>query len=200
MENSYQIVFNTGIFAADFQEWNKRALVDKTLSHLKVFFASAHRECHLSIQNETGAPYGAAHNATANPDDGYLQQETVDAIVNLVMATASDCTAITQLTSTVERLTTKLVTVNAKLVTALQTKSTSQGGRGGRGRGRGRGAGAPAQTGAAAATGAKEEDLEPPIHYCWTCGPGCRHNSAKCPAPLTGHIYTATKRDMQGRA
>ena len=33
-------------------------------------------------------PYGAAHNATANPDGGYLQQETVDAIANLATAIA----------------------------------------------------------------------------------------------------------------
>ena len=88
--------------------------------------------------------------------------------------------------------------MNAKLVTALQTKCASQGGCGGRSRGRG--AGSPAQTGDVAATGAKDQYLEPPIHYFWTCGPGCRHNSAKCPDPSTGHIYAATKRDMQDRS
>ena len=202
MDNAYQLIFNMGIFTADSREWNKRAADDKTLPHLKVFFAAAHREWRLLIQNETGAPYGAAHNATANPDDGYLQQETVDAIVNLVIATASDCTAITQLTSTVERLMAELLAVNAKLVTALQRKRVSQGGRGGRDRGRGHGreTSAPAQTGAVAATRFEEQDPEPLIHYCWKCSPGCRHNIAKCSAPSTGHIYTATKRDMQGGA
>ena len=82
-----------------------------------MFFAAAHREWRLFIQNETGTFYGAAHNTTANPDDGYLQQETVDAIANLATAMASDRAAIAQLMSTVERLTAELVTVNAKLVT-----------------------------------------------------------------------------------
>ena len=59
----------------------------KTLPHIKVFFAAAHREWRLSIQNETGEPYGAAHNATTYLDDGYLQQETVDAITNLATVT-----------------------------------------------------------------------------------------------------------------
>ena len=77
---------------------------------------------------------------------------------------ASDCAAIAQLASTVERLAAELVTVKAKLVTALQTQRTSQIGRGGRGCGRGRGAGVPAQTGAVEATRAKEQDLEPLIH------------------------------------
>ena len=168
----------------------------KTIPHLKVFFAAVHREWRLSVQNETGAPYVAANNSTAHPDDGYLQQETVDAIANLVMATTSDRAAIAQLTSAVERLTVELVTVNTKLATALQTQRASRGGHGGRVRG----AGAPAQTGAVAATRTKEQDLDPPIHYCWKFGHGCRHNSAKCPAPETGHIYTATKTDMQGGA
>ena len=90
--------------------------------------------------------------------------------------------------------------MNVKLVTDLQKKRASQGGSGGCGRGHRRGAGAPAQTVAVAATGAKEQDLEPPIYYCWTYGPGFRHNSAKCPTPSNRHIYTATRSDMQGGA
>ena len=107
---------------------------DKTLPHLKVFFAAANREWRISIQNETGAPYGAANNTTARQDNRYLQQETVDAITNLATATASDCAAIKYLTSTVERLMVEVVTVNAKLVTDPQTKRVSRGGRGGRDR------------------------------------------------------------------
>ena len=59
-------MFRTGIFAVDFQECNKRLAAEKTLPHIKVFFAAAHREWRLSIQNNTGAPYGAAHNATSD--------------------------------------------------------------------------------------------------------------------------------------
>ena len=193
-------MFNTGIFAADCREWNQRASDNKTLPHLKVFFAVTHREWRLSLQNETGTPYGAAHNATTRPDYGYLQKETVDAITNLSTSTASNCAAISQLTATVERLTAELVTVKAKLVTDLQPQRASRGGRGGRGHGRGLGSGTTTQTGAVSATRTNNQYLEPPIHYCWTYGPRCRHNSAKCPVPATGHIYTATKQDMQGGA
>ena len=45
VDNAYQLVFNTGIFAADFWEWNKQVAADKTLPYLKVFLAAAHREC-----------------------------------------------------------------------------------------------------------------------------------------------------------
>ena len=200
MDNEYQLVFKTGIFAADCLEWNKRAADDKTLPHLKVFFAAAHREWHLSLRNETSTPYGAAHNATAQPYDGYLQQETVNAIANLATETASNCAAIAQLTATVERLTAEIITVNTRLVTALHPQRASRGGRGGQSRGRGRGAGTTTPTGAVSASRTDNQDLEPPIHYCWMYGPGCRHNSAKCPAPATGHVYMATKGDMQGGA
>ena len=72
---------------------------------LQGFFAAAHREWRLLLRNETGTPYGAAHNATAHLYDGYLQQETVDAIANLATATAINLAAIAQLTATVKRLT-----------------------------------------------------------------------------------------------
>ena len=208
VDNAYQLLFYTGIFAEDCREWDKRVADNKTLPHLKVSSAAAHREWRLSIKNETGAPYGAAHNATTNPDNKYLHQETVDVIANLVRVTASDCGAITHLTTTVVRLTTKLLMVNVKLIVALQSNRASQGGCGGHDRtscGReagagsrtGKGAGAPARTGAGAPSMSEEKYLEPPIQYFWTCVPRCRHNSAKCPAPSTGHVYTATKRNMQ---
>ena len=97
--------------------------------------------------------------------------------------------------------------MNTKLVAALHTKRASQGGHGGQSRGCRASAGAGATTptrgtptGTTAAIRTYKQDLEPPIHYCLTCVPGCRHNSAKCPAPATSHVYTSTKRDMQGEA
>ena len=130
----HQLVFNKGIFTVDCQDCNKRSTADKTLPHLKVFFAATHREWGHRIKNETGAPYGLAHNATVNPDGGCLQQETVDTFANLETSTASNCAAIVQLTATVARLTTDLATVNVKLVVAFQTNHASRGGHGGRNR------------------------------------------------------------------
>ena len=119
-------MFNTGIFAADFREWNQRTADNKTLPHLKILFAAAHMDWRLLMQNETGTPYGAAHNATASPDDRYLQQETVEAIANLATSTARNCSSITQLTAMVKRLTAEFDTVNTKLVVKLQTKQSSR--------------------------------------------------------------------------
>ena len=89
------------------------------------------------------SPYGAVHNTTANLDNRDLQQETVDAIVNLATSTASDRAAIVQLTVTVTvaRLTTEFVMVNEKIMVALQEKRaiwSSQGGRQSRSRSKSR--------------------------------------------------------------
>ena len=168
----------------------------KTLLHIKVLFAAAHKEWCLSLRNKTRTPYGSAHNATAHPDNGYLQQETVDDIANLMTATASNLNDIAELTATVKRFTADLITVNTKLVTDLQPRRASRGGHGGQSRGRGRGAGTKTLTGAVLDTRTNNQDLELTIHYCWTCGPRCIHNSAKCPGPTTGLVYTSTKQDM----
>ena len=147
------------------------------------------------------------HNATAKPDNRYLQQETMDATANLAATTASDRAAITQLTATAARLTLELATVNENLVLALQANRASQG-RLWRARQNqpkmriqnrsrtGTGAGSPAIIGTGALNMADEKNLEPPIHYCWMYDTGCRHNSSKCPDPATVQIYTSTKRNM----
>ena len=176
-----------------------------------MFFAAANIKWRLSIQNETGAPFRVAHNATIKLYNGYLHKETVHAISNLATATPIDHSAIAHITATVASLMTEFATVNVKLVVVFQTNRTSRGGHGARdrtgcghisgagaGASTGTGASTLARTGASAPSMAKEKDMEPPIRYCWTCGPGCRHNSAKCPVPSTGH--TATNRNIQGWA
>ena len=204
IDNAYQLVFNTDMFASNCWKWNKRAAGNKTLRYLKIFFAASHQELRLLLQNKTGAPYVAAHNSTANPYDRCLHQDTVDAIANLTMATASDRKAIAQLTSTAMVLTMEIATVNENLVVTLQAKCASrsiQVGSNKSARRRGVGAGAAAKTRAgspALSETAGGVNLELPIHYCWTCGPGCMHNSSKYPKPTARKIYTDTKRDMQG--
>ena len=71
-DNAYELVSNAGIFVADCWEWNQWTADNKTLPDLKTFFAAAHREWRFLLQNETGTPYGASHNATAHPDNKYL--------------------------------------------------------------------------------------------------------------------------------
>ena len=116
IDNAYQLVFNTGVFAADCWEWNKRAIDDKTLPHIKL----------LALQNETGAPYRAAHNATANPDNMYLHQDMVDAIAELVTSTESEGKEIAQFTATDAIIIMELATMNEKLAIDFQGKRASR--------------------------------------------------------------------------
>ena len=55
-DNAYQLVFNTGNFAADCRDWNQRTADSKTLPDLKIFLVATHRECRLALQNETATP------------------------------------------------------------------------------------------------------------------------------------------------
>ena len=55
-DNAYQLVFNTGIFAADCWEWNQRTGDNKTLPDLNTFFATAHREWSLLLKTRPALP------------------------------------------------------------------------------------------------------------------------------------------------
>ena len=104
---------------------------------------------------------------------------------------ASDRVANVHLMATSARLTTELVAMNKKLVVSLHTKRASHSIRRWRDRSscvRKAGTGPPSIVETAGGV-----NLDPPNHYCWTCGPGCRHNSAKFPKLAADHIYTTTK-------
>ena len=66
-------------------------------------FAIPHMQWRILFQNKIGSPYGAVQNFNTNPDDGYIHQDTVDAITNLataivnmtVIPTAKPATVIT---------------------------------------------------------------------------------------------------------
>ena len=71
------------------------------------------------------APHGPTLKSPANLDDGYLHQDTMDAILNLAIAKVSDRTFIAQLTVTVARLMMEIDMVNDKIIISLQAKRVS---------------------------------------------------------------------------
>ena len=81
--------------------------IDFTISHQK------YRE------SQATTPAAAGFNASP-PNNPYAHLETIDAIANLATATAADRTAVANLTTTNAALTAELVTVNSKLVKALE--------------------------------------------------------------------------------
>ena len=93
----------------------------KTWLHFKIDFTISHQEYR---ESQVTKPAAAGFN-TSPPDNPDAHLETIDAIANLATATAADWTAVANLTTTNAALTTELVTVNSKLVKALEKSPLS---------------------------------------------------------------------------
>ena len=116
---AYNLVLKTGMFVDDCKLWRRRGAGDKTWQKFKTYFTMAHQELRKSYQTSQGAGYHAANNAfVQTAADTDLQQETADAIANL--ATADRATVAT-LIETNSKLAQELITVNSKLVIALES-------------------------------------------------------------------------------
>ena len=87
----------------------------------KIDFTISHQEYRES-QVTTPATAGFNASPPKNPD---AHLETIDAIANLATTTAADRTAVANLTTTNAALTAELVTVNSKLVKALEKSPLS---------------------------------------------------------------------------
>ena len=101
----------------------------------------------------------------------------VDAFENLATAMASERASIAKLTATISRLTTELAMVNKNPIVDLRTICAicrSRGGHSRADRGHKYGDGTPTLADTEGIVG-----MEPPIHYFWTYGHGCRHNFDK---------------------
>ena len=124
------------------------------------------------------------------------QAETVDALANLVTATAADRATVATLTDTIAQLSSELSSAQAKLVSSLLDnqrllKRLSDRG----GSGDTSGGGTDGKTSGGGAAGPWDG---PSIHYCHTHGHKSPYPSFNCPNPNTGHIKNATKKDTRG--
>ena len=144
----------------------------------KIDFTISHEEYR---ESQVTTPAAAGSNASP-PDNPDAHLETIDAIVNLATATAADRTAVANLTTTNAALTAELVTVNSKLVKALEKiaalnlRSESGGGN------------AAPRTGAGYASSEQN-------HYCHTHGFRCPHCLWDFPNPGANNEKRATERN-----
>jgi hypothetical protein len=104
---AYTLVFNTGLFPDDCRAWQSRAIARKTWAQFKLDFVTAHREFRLTNQT---AQQSGFHSANMMIEQGHDEsmQDTIDAIAQLAMATASDSGTVATLTTTNAKLTTQL--------------------------------------------------------------------------------------------
>ena len=117
----------TGLFIDDCKAWKHLPVQQKTWTAFKNFFATAHNEWRESQSTTTGAEFHSANLLQEEDTSQLYQQETVDAIVNIATATASDRATVATMTATNSTLTSALTACQLQLVEALQnvTKLTN---------------------------------------------------------------------------
>ena len=139
-------------------------------------------------KNTAGQQHGTVN--VVHAEDSMFEQQTIDAITNLVTAMVSDCATVASLTTTIGELTLELKNTQAKLVKALKSNAklaalqankennwTGNNNRNARPGGR---KGKPANR-----------------HYCWTHRFLCTHHSRECPDLKPDHIIPAKSRNTQ---
>jgi hypothetical protein len=101
-----------GLFPDACRAWQSRAIAGKIWAQLKLDFATAHCEFHITNQTAHQSGFHSANMMIEQGRDETVQ-DTVDAIAQLATATASDHGTVSTLTTT-----------NAKLATQLEAAQT----------------------------------------------------------------------------
>ena len=108
----------TGVFNDDLKEWNCLPLLDSTWSKFRVHFAKAHRKWRANLRLAAGQHFPRA-NAVYSTSLTTHQADTVDALANLVTATAADRAIVATLTDTIAQLSSERASAQAKLILSL---------------------------------------------------------------------------------
>ena len=182
--NSYNLVFQTGLFPEACREWRKRPPAEHTWLNFKTDFAEAHRDYRLSVSSTQAQGYHGANAITEN-----FLSDTADAFANLATATTADRTMLAELsksnTELLKQLSTKDTTI-ARLQAQLQQQRSNR------------------TPGAGRGTGSKRPDSairrNTNDNYCWTHGwdVAITHKSQTCSFPHEGHKAEATRSNTMG--
>jgi hypothetical protein len=92
--------------------WQSRAIAADTWAQFKINFATAHREFRLTNQTAQQSGFHSANMMIEQGRDGSMQ-DTVEAIAQLVTATAPDRGTVATLTMTNTKLATQLEAAHA---------------------------------------------------------------------------------------
>jgi hypothetical protein len=173
----YAKIFATGHFMSACRRWNEKPAAEKTWTHFKSHFATAHRQ-HKQIQGETAANAGYhSANAAMTQNEYQTAKATIGALANLATATAADRGAVAALTQAKSRLAKQLDENSSELreLKALlnQERRDKWGPR----------------------------SFKPSSsNYCWTHGykVGKTHTILTCNTPEPGHKAEATRAENMG--
>lgn len=109
---AYNTIFQTGLFPDACRDWRRRPANEKTWVQFKIDFTIAHQEFKETQQTTRSAGYHTAKQVSIDHHD------TMEILANLATATASDCSAMSHLSSTNSQLSTALAATAAQLKTA----------------------------------------------------------------------------------
>jgi hypothetical protein len=175
------LVFNTGLFHDACHAWQSRATAANTWAQFKIYFATAHKEFHITNQTAQQSGFHSVNMMIEQGRDDSMH-ETAEAIAQLTMATASDRGTVATLTTTNAKLANLLEAAHAliaqlksEIVTLkIKIKLVWQGQR-------------PTRT--------TNNDS-----YCWSHGyqVAKSHTSATCNVRKTGHQENTTRIDTMG--
>jgi hypothetical protein len=101
------LIFNTGLFPGACRAWQSRVIARKTWAQFKIEFTTAHREFRLTNQTVQQSGFHSANMMIEQGRDESMQ-DTVNAIVQLATATASDQDTVATLTTTNAKLAAQL--------------------------------------------------------------------------------------------
>ena len=165
------------MFPDDCKLWKHKAEAAKTWPTFKAYFSIAHQDLRNVQSTVNGSPFGLANSAINSHD-------TVEAIANLVTATAHDRNAVSILTTTNSALMDDLFRVNTELLTTL-SRITSLVNK--------------ISTLEKNKTSLSLRQITTYTHYCWTCGFNSPYSSTKYTTPGARHKTTAAKHNtMEG--
>jgi hypothetical protein len=173
----YAKIFATGHFMSACLRWNEKPSAEKTWTHFKSHFASAHRH-HKQMQGESAATAGYnSSNAAMTHNEDQMVEATIGALANLATATAADRGVVAVLTQANSRLA-KQLDKNSSELRELKALLNQE-----------------------------RRDKRGPIifnpyasNYCWTHGykVGKTHTSLTCNTPKPGHKAEATRAENMG--
>jgi hypothetical protein len=111
----YAKIFATGHFMSACRRWNEKLTTEKTLTHFKSHFASAHLQ-HKQMQGGTAAHAGFhSANAAMTHNEDQRAESTIGALANLATATAADRGVVEALTQANSRLVKQLEQTTSEL-------------------------------------------------------------------------------------
>jgi hypothetical protein len=178
---AYTLVFNTGLFPDACCAWQSRTIAGKTWAQFKIDFTTAHNEFRLTNHTAQLSGFHSANMMIEQCRDDSVQ-DTVDTIVQLATATASDRGAVATLTTTNAKLANQLEADHALIaqfkneIATLKNKIK------------------PAWQGQQPVKTTSNDS------YCWSHGyqVATSHTSATCNMRKSGHQDAATKIDTMG--